>query len=164
MAEAALYLQRKRMEGKEAFDFSNQLRTRELAVNDMVLLHDIKREGIHTGKLEFRWFGPYQIHEIIPTKGIYKLKELDETLLAGTVAGNRLKKFHPRQQSSSVYTPINNTDVDVDDDSNNQGSTTNEEGEKGPIANDQRTSLIPKGWPLAVVILRRRASFMKTVE
>ena len=31
-------------------------------------------------------------------KGTYLLEELDGSRLAGTFAGDRLKKFHPRQQ------------------------------------------------------------------
>ena len=168
--EAALYLQRKRMEGKDNFDLDHRIREKDFSVNDMVLLHDTKRENIHTGKLEFRWLGPYLIHEVIPDKGTYRLKELDGSQFAGTVAGNRLKAFNPRE------TPVNfNNNNDTNDDnletekdinSNSQGSTARRGGDDhdhDPTDNNQQ-ALIPHGWPMAVIIPRRRASPMETEE
>ena len=46
-------------------------------------------------KLAFKWLGPYQISNAVKDKGTYMLEELDGLQLAGTFAGNRLKKFHP---------------------------------------------------------------------
>ena len=48
-------------------------------------------------KMRFRWLGPYQVTKAIPEKGTYVLAELDGAELGGTVAGNRLKKFHVRE-------------------------------------------------------------------
>lgn len=47
-------------------------------------------------KLASKWNGPYKIHQATPEKGTYLLAELDGAILAGTFAGNRLKRFHPR--------------------------------------------------------------------
>ena len=44
-------------------------------------------------KLSYWWLGPYRVQKAIPAKGTYILEEFDGTPLAGTYAGNRLKKF-----------------------------------------------------------------------
>lgn len=52
-----------------------------------------------TNKLGYKWLGPYQISEANSLKGTYILAELDGTLLSGTIAGNRPKKFVPRSET-----------------------------------------------------------------
>lgn len=49
-------------------------------------------------KLTFKWQGPYRIYNDVKGKKTYMLEELDGSHLAGFFAGDRLKKFHPRQQ------------------------------------------------------------------
>ena len=56
-------------------------------------------------KLSFKWLGPYQICNAVKDKGTYILKELNRLRLAGIFAGNRLKKFHPRQQLQLDHAP-----------------------------------------------------------
>ena len=46
LEEATYHLQRMRMEGKEDFDDSHRIRTKELEKGDLVLLHDTKRDAI----------------------------------------------------------------------------------------------------------------------
>ena len=152
MEETALFLQRQRMEGKETFDTLNNLRSIELTEGQLILLHDTKLDNQHTGKLTFRWLGPYKIQQTIVDKGTYKLCELDGTLLAGTFAGNRLKPFHARQN-------INLPPIEEPEQHNSQGPTINHGGDE-----DDRQSMIPPGWPMAVVIPSRRADAMETVE
>src|SRR5580700_6047581 len=53
-------------------------------------------------KLAYKWIGPYRIRTAIPEKGTYILEEFDGTLLPGTFAGNRLKKFVKRE---GIYEP-----------------------------------------------------------
>ena len=52
-----------------------------------------------------KWLGLYQIFEANALKGTYILSELDGTLLSGTIAGNRLKKFFPRPEQESRPEP-----------------------------------------------------------
>ncbi len=49
-------------------------------------------------KLAFKRLGPYQISDVVRDKGTYVLEKLVRSRLAGTFAGDRLKKFHPRQR------------------------------------------------------------------
>ena len=152
MEETALFLQRQRMEGKETLDTLNNLRSIELTEGQLILLHDTKLDNQHTGKLTFRWLGPYKIQQTIVDKGTYKLCELDGTLLAGTFAGNRLKPFHARQN-------INLPPIEEPEQHNSQRPTINHGGDE-----DDRQSMIPPGRPMAVVIPSRRADAMETVE
>ncbi len=85
-----------RLEGKERHDKKYGIRATELVAQDVVLLHDTTREKGMSRKLAFKWLGLYRITEAVTDKGIYLLKEKDGTPLAGTFAGDRLKKFHPR--------------------------------------------------------------------
>ena len=98
LEEAVLHLQRMRLEGKERHDEKHGIRNEELAIGSIVLLHDTRREKDMSQKLAFKWLGPYRIHDAVKEKGTYLLEELDGSRLAGTFAGDRLKKFHPRQQ------------------------------------------------------------------
>ena len=87
-----------RLEGKERHDEKHGIRVEELAVGQVVLLHDTRREKDMSRKLSFRWLGPYRITDAVNEKGTYMLEELNGSRLAGTFAGDRLKKFHPRQR------------------------------------------------------------------
>jgi hypothetical protein len=71
----------------------------------MVLLHNTMRSGdmSREQKMHFRWLGPYRVKEAVPLKGTYVLEELNGAKLGGTVAGNRLKKFHPRTEKDPEF-------------------------------------------------------------
>ena len=56
-------------------------------------------------KLAFKWLGPYQICNLIKDKSIYILEKLDRSQLAGIFTGDKLKKFHLRQQLQLYYIP-----------------------------------------------------------
>ena len=103
--EAVLYLQRMRLEGKGRHDKKRSIRNEELAIRSIVLLHDTRREKNMSQRLAFKWLGPYRIRDAVKEKGTYLLEELDRSHLAGTFAGDRLKKFHPRQQLRLNHTP-----------------------------------------------------------
>ena len=105
LEEATLHLQRMRLEGKERHDLKHGIREEELAVGSIVLLHDTQREKDMSRKLAFKWLGPYRISDAVRDKGTYMLEELDGSQLAGTFAGDRLKKFHPRQQLLLDHAP-----------------------------------------------------------
>ena len=45
-------------------------------------------------KLKWRWLGLYKIVGVNALKGNYKLQELDDTILRGIFARDRLKRFH----------------------------------------------------------------------
>ena len=94
LKEVTLHLQRIRLEGKEPHDLKHSIRKEELAAGRIVLLHDTRREKDMSRKLAFKWLGAYQISDAVRDKGTYMLEELDGSQLAGTFAGDRLKKFH----------------------------------------------------------------------
>jgi Integrase zinc binding domain/RNase H-like domain found in reverse transcriptase/Reverse transcriptase (RNA-dependent DNA polymerase) len=100
LEEMHLRMRRKREEGKEQFDQHHQIRKDEINAGDLVLLHNTQRKMDMTrqNKLAFRWLGPYRVKIAIQRKGTFVLEELDGTELGGTVAGNRLKKFHERDE------------------------------------------------------------------
>jgi len=76
-----------------------RLRSSELRVGDLVLLHTGKRQQsrVLREKLDNYWRGPYRIREVLENSTFYYLEELDGTPLAKTIARNRLKKFFSRR-------------------------------------------------------------------
>ena len=98
VAEALAHLQRMREESAEYFDENNSIRQEPLHEGDYVLLWDssIDTSYARMHKFVFRWLGPYQVHEADNEKGTFKIRELDGTVLATSIAGSRLKRYHPR--------------------------------------------------------------------
>jgi len=94
MEDAVLHVRRTREANKDYFNDRNSVRAQPLAVDQIVLLHDTRREDDMTSfqKLRFRWVGPYRISEVLGN-GAYRLMELDDTPMSGTANGNRLKQF-----------------------------------------------------------------------
>ena len=78
-------------------------------------------------KLSYKWLGPYRVKKAIPEKGTYILEEFDGIELAGTHAGNRLKKFVERHR---FYVPVT---MDPE-------SSESDEGELPPTENPVRRS------------------------
>ena len=80
----------------------------------MVLIYQAKfdvSKKFGSKKYRERWAGPYRVHKRLPS-GAYRLKELDGTLLKGSVAANRVKIFYAR-----TGTPIKDRIVQLEDDS-----------------------------------------------
>lgn len=94
LEEAILHLQCMRLKRKEWHDLRYGIRNKELAIRDIVLLHNTRHEKDMSRKLFFKWLGPYRICNAVKDKKTYMLKKLDESRLAGTFAGDRIKKFH----------------------------------------------------------------------
>ena len=97
LEEAELHLRRMRETSQEAWDRDRRIRSEAIREEDVVLLHDTKLDKSHSDKLSFHWVGPYRVSEAQPDRNYYRLAELDGTALQHTVAGNRLKKFHVRE-------------------------------------------------------------------
>src|SRR5580700_10947800 len=76
MEEVALRKRRKRIEGKEVFDNSKQIRRSEIVVGDTVLRHNAQSEVDMSSdkKLVYKWLGPYRVRSAISEKGTYKLE------------------------------------------------------------------------------------------
>jgi len=132
--QAAENLRNSRKANKIYYDQHKQLRSdaQQLRVGDLVLLHRTKYSTSRTRavKLDDRWSGPYRIREI-PDDSTFYLLELDGAPLAGTFAGNRLKRFFSRsaldnnrseahdtirvREALEVDAEIRPGDMDVDD-------------------------------------------------
>ena len=127
LEEVRLRKQRKRMEGKEAFDQTRQIRHAEIKEEDLVLKHDSIAEidMSRSRKLSYKWLGPYKVRKAIPDKGTYLLEEFDGTQLAGTYSGNRLKKFVQRNR---FYMPVA-TNAEPNDSSSSESEDGLEEPE-----------------------------------
>ncbi len=96
LEEAILYFQRIRLKRKEWKNLKYGIWKKELAVGSIILLHNIMRKKDMFRKLWFKVLGPYRIGNEVKDKGIYMLKKLDGSRLAGMFVGDRLKIFHPR--------------------------------------------------------------------
>jgi hypothetical protein len=125
--EVRLQKQRKRIEGKESFDQSRQIRQTEIEEGDLVLQHDsiAKIDMSQARKLSYKWLGPYRVQKAVPDKGTYFLEEFDGTKLASTYSSNRLKKFVQRNR---FYMPVA-TDADLDNSGSTDGSTDGRDNE-----------------------------------
>ena len=108
-----------RRDKKLVFAMEEQKRTRQRAVDDFnskhekylssgdfilgtwVLLHETWLESQMGNKGALRWTGPYIIHRKVHDT-TYQLRELDGTVIRGSVAANRLKVFYYREEHQTV--------------------------------------------------------------
>lgn len=96
LVKAAAAVKASREGNKKWFDKNKIIRKDNLAVGDWVLVHNTQLEKQWSKKLDNRWFGPYRIRSI-SDKGTYLLEEPDGTELKPIYAGERIKRFYPRQ-------------------------------------------------------------------
>jgi hypothetical protein len=177
--EITLRLRRNREQGKEDYDATHVLHPKPFQVGDLVLLHNTQREGDMTReqKMRFRWLGPYRVTKAIIEKGTYVLAELDGAELGGTVAGNRLKKFHVRETNpirndtdplSTVPNPVSaeepwhstgdeceenkSTEGDNQDGSNAEAIENMEESSEGEENTNESTNSTKEGKFIGVFI------------
>ena len=118
----ALWMQQiLRHDKKLVFAMEEQKRTRQRAVDDFnskhkkylssgdfilgtwVLLHETWLDSHMGNKGALRWTGPYIIHRKVHDT-TYQLRELDGTVIRGSVAANRLKVFYYREEYQTVRT------------------------------------------------------------
>ena len=94
---AAKKLESSRKANKLWFDEQRRKRPASSAIcaGDMVLVHQTKLDSQHTEKFANRWTGPYIVDKILDG-GVYVIKELDGTVGALKVSGDRIKKFERR--------------------------------------------------------------------
>ena len=159
LEEAAHKLRTSRIAGGEAFDSRRKLRREALKVRDLVLVHDAGREvdKSRIKKLAYRWLGPYRI-VTLNEKGTYELEELDATLLRGTFAGNRLKKFITRERvEANEMEDIEGRGEEDDQPSDEEMQSEGEEESSAPrtrqgAVETQARQHIPEGKRFAVVI------------
>ena len=105
LSQAVENLRNSRKANKAYFDQNNSLwpdDDQQFQVDDLVLLHNSQEfktdKSLRAAKLDDRWIDLYRIREIPENSIFYYLEEFDETFLAATFAGNRLRKFFSRGQ------------------------------------------------------------------
>jgi len=68
-----------------------------------VLLHETWLDSQMGNKGVLRWTGPYIVHQQLHDT-TYQLRELDGTVMRGSVAANRLKNFYYREEHQTIQT------------------------------------------------------------
>jgi len=92
LKKIALHLRRMKDINKDVWNDHRWVYTSSIQKNDLVLLHDIKSNNMHTLKLTWRWLKSFQVVKMNIEKEWYKIAELDEAILKAMIAENRLKK------------------------------------------------------------------------
>ena len=89
-----------RLKNKQRFDKNHRLRPQKIEEGDWVLVYDSSLDNQHSSTRKFskRWFGPYVVGTV-HDNATYRLKELDGTTLATTIAGKRVKIFKKRHEA-----------------------------------------------------------------
>jgi transposase InsO family protein len=65
----------------------------QFSIGNKVLYYLAAHATSHSGKLNPKWKGPFEIHQVLPN-GAYKIRELDGRVLKAPVNGNLLKMYH----------------------------------------------------------------------
>ena len=147
MDKARAHLQQMRMQDKKYYDQTKRLISETSNIGNLVLLHDTKLESSHSAKLNFRWNGPYRIRGILSNKGSYFLEELDGTPLAGSIHGNRLKKFWLRDPKFDIPEKQN-----MIGDPDRMPDTESTESNPDTTQQNENAQWIPPGQDFAVLI------------
>ena len=100
---AAVNLENSHRANKVYFDQHKRLcgEKQELHVGDLVLLQSVSNHPHNRSrarKLDDKWRGPFRIHVAPEHSTYYRLTELNGVELAGSFAGNQLKKFFSRAE------------------------------------------------------------------
>ena len=99
--------QQKRVRQRAVDDFNSkherQLSSGDFLLGTWVLLHETWLDSQMGNKGALRWTGPYIVHRKLRDT-TYQLRELDGTVMRGSVAANRLKIFYYREEHQTVRT------------------------------------------------------------
>jgi transposase InsO family protein len=90
--EAGVKLDKSRQQNKQYYDDKKNVRKRKLEEGDMVLMRNRRIIKRHDSKLEVKWKGPYKIVDC-PARGVYRLAELDGTIMKSNISGHRIKRY-----------------------------------------------------------------------
>ena len=99
--------QQKRVRQRAVDDFNSKherhLSSGDFLLGTWVLLHETWLDSQMGNKGALRWTGPYIVHRKVQNT-TYQLRELDGTVMRGSVAANRLKIFYYREEHQTVRT------------------------------------------------------------
>jgi hypothetical protein len=96
----------------------------------MVLLYDSTLQKNRHTKFKDKWRGPFRVVKKAENSTFYLLEELDGTPLAGTTAGNRLKKFHSREIAEFLREGLGEDGSEEEEGSEEYGMGVDEAGER----------------------------------
>ena len=82
---------------------AHYLSSGSFVIGTWVLLHETWLDSQMGHKGALRWTGPYIVHRQLRDT-TYQLRELDGTVMRGSVAANRLKVFYYREEHQTVRT------------------------------------------------------------
>ena len=101
--------QQKRVRQRAVDDFNRKhehyLSSGSFIIGTWVLLHVPWLDSQMGNKGALRWTGPYIVHRQLHDT-TYQLRELDGTVMQGSVAANRLKVFYYREDHQTVRTVL----------------------------------------------------------
>jgi len=99
--------QQKRVRQQAVDDFNSKhechLSSGNFLLGTWVLLHETWLDAQMGNKGALRWTGPYIVHRKVQ-ETTYQLRELDGTVMRGSVAANHLKIFYYREEHQTVRT------------------------------------------------------------
>ena len=103
-----LAMEQQKLVRKRAVDDFNSKHERHLSSGDFllgtwVLVHETWLDAQMGNKGALRWTGPYIVHRKLRDT-TYQLRELDGTVMRGSIAANRLKIFYYREEHQTVRT------------------------------------------------------------
>ena len=103
-----LAMEQQKLVRQRAVDDFNSKHERSLSSGDFllgtwVLLHETWLDSQMGHKGALRWTGPFIVHRKLRDT-TYQLRELDGTVMRGSVAANRLKIFYYREEHQTVRT------------------------------------------------------------
>ena len=92
--EAQEIVRRYYLANKEYFNKIKNTYKSELKPRELILVQDAKKakDISRWQKLQLKWQGPFRIKRLLE-KGFYKIKDLNNTKIGGTLYGNWLKRF-----------------------------------------------------------------------
>jgi hypothetical protein len=99
--------QQKRVRQRAVDDFNRKhehyLSSGSFILGTWVLLHETWLDSQMGHKGALRWTGPYIVHKQLRDT-TYQLRELDGTVMRGSIAANRLKIFYYREEHQTIRT------------------------------------------------------------
>ena len=113
LKKIALHLRRMRKIDKDVWDDHKRVHINSILKSDLVLLHDIKLNNMHTLKLTWRWLRSFQVMKMNTEKEWYKITKLDEVILKEMIAENRLKKCVSWALKSKISNEQKNEDQNL---------------------------------------------------
>jgi hypothetical protein len=98
VSRAMVRLRRSRAAGVNSRNerYERRQRNRDFQVGDLVLVRDAARDNTHRTKEADRYWGPFRVVRQ-GANGAFALAELNGALKRGRFAGNRVRRWYPRQ-------------------------------------------------------------------